>query len=182
MRNSFTMMEGSKLDAVRACIDGGVSKQEDSKVRHKFGSAYVIHASERIEEAAAKMEWNTIVEVVNVLPDDATITQAETTAAVDAVTAICCLVRTGQIIFDLDVMLIEEWDKNTTRTKNRMKENTEERNEKENLTTKTMFLQQTVQGPNGQLSLHRSSRVRIVVLRVHREETNPCGESPRRKQ
>ena len=32
MRNSFTMMEGSKLEAVRACIDGGVSKQEDAKV------------------------------------------------------------------------------------------------------------------------------------------------------
>ena len=128
------------------------------------------------------MEWKTFVEVANVLPDDATITQAETTAAVDAVTAICCLVHTGQIIFDLYVNLIEEWDKNTTRTKNRMKENTEERDEKENLTTKTMFLLQTVQGPNGRLSLHRSSHVRIVVLRAHHEETNPGEESPRRKQ
>ena len=97
--NSFTMMEGSKPDAVRACIDGGVSKQEDRKVRRNFGSAYVIQAWERIVEAAEKMEWNTIVEVANVLPDDATITQAETTAAVDAVTAICYLVHTGQIIF-----------------------------------------------------------------------------------
>ena len=127
MRNSFTMMEGPKPEAVRACIDGGVSKQEDRKVRHKVGSAYVIRASERIEEAADKMEWKITVEVAKVLPDDATITQAETTAAVDAVTAICCLVHTGQIIFDLDVNLIEEWDKNTTRTKNRMKGNTEER-------------------------------------------------------
>ena len=144
MRTSFTMMEGSKPEAVRACIDGGVSKQEERKVRHKVGSAYVMQASERIEEAAEKTEWRTIVEVANVLPDDVTITQAETTAAVDAVTARCCLVHTGQIIFDLDVNLIEEWDKNTTRTKHRMKENTEDRDEKENLTTNPMFLLQTV--------------------------------------
>ena len=104
------MMEGSKLEAVRACLDGGVSKQEDRNVRHKVGSAYVIQASERIEEAADKMEWK-IVEVANVLPDDATITQAGTTAAVDAVRAICCLVHTGQLIFDPDVNLIQEWEK-----------------------------------------------------------------------
>ena len=33
--NSFTMTEGSKVEAVRACSDGGVSKQEDRKVKHK---------------------------------------------------------------------------------------------------------------------------------------------------
>ena len=27
--NSFTMMEGSELEAVRACFDEGVSRQED---------------------------------------------------------------------------------------------------------------------------------------------------------
>ena len=52
-----------------------------------MGPAYGIQASERIEEAAEKMEWRTIVEVAKVLPDDATITQAETTAA-EAVRAI----------------------------------------------------------------------------------------------
>ena len=73
------------------------------------------------------MEWTTTVEVAKVLPDDATITQAETTAAVEAARAICCLVQTGQIIFDLDGNLIEEWDKTAKRTKIRMEENTEKR-------------------------------------------------------
>ena len=44
---SFTMMEGSKLEAVKASFDGGVSSKEDRKVKHKVGSAYVIQASER---------------------------------------------------------------------------------------------------------------------------------------
>ena len=61
-----------------------------------MGSAYVIQASERIEEAAEKMEWRTIVEVATVFPGDATITQAETTAAVEAARACCCLVQTGR--------------------------------------------------------------------------------------
>ena len=50
--NSFTMMEGSKLESVRACFDGGVSKQEDRKVKQKVGSAYVIQASKRIERGS----------------------------------------------------------------------------------------------------------------------------------
>ena len=64
---------------------------------------------------------------MKVLLDDATVTQAETIAAIEAARAICCLVQTGQIIFILDGSLIEEWDKNTNRTKIRMKVNTEER-------------------------------------------------------
>ena len=87
------MREGEKLGAVRAFFHGRVSKQEDRKVKHLAGSAYVIQASERIEKAAEKMEWRTTVEVAKVLPDDATITQAETTAAVEAARAICCLVQ-----------------------------------------------------------------------------------------
>ena len=55
-----------------------------------------------------------MAEVAKVLPDDATITQAETTAA--AARAMCCLVQTGQIVFDLDGNLIEEWDKNAKKT------------------------------------------------------------------
>ena len=39
---SFTIMEGSSLEAVRACFAGGVSKQEGRKVKHKVGSANVI--------------------------------------------------------------------------------------------------------------------------------------------
>ena len=99
--NSFTMMEGSKLEAVKASFDGGVSSQEDRKVKHKVGSAYVIQASER--------KWRTTVKVAKVLPGDATITQAETTAA--AARAICCLFQAGCTSFDLDGNLIEEWDK-----------------------------------------------------------------------
>ena len=57
------------------------------------------------------MEWKTAVEVARVLADDATMTQAGTTAAVEAARAIGCLVHTGQIIFDLDGNLVEEWDK-----------------------------------------------------------------------
>ena len=53
------------------------------------------------------------------LSDDATITQTETAAAVEAAKA-------GQIIFDVDGNMSEEWEK-TQRTKIRMKEDTEER-------------------------------------------------------
>ena len=96
----------SKIEAVRAYFDGRVSRQEDREVKHKVGSAYVIQTSERTEDATEKIEWTTIIEVANVLFDDATITQAETAAAVEAAKA-------DQIIFDLDGNLIEEWDKNT---------------------------------------------------------------------
>ena len=103
---------------MRACFDGGVSRQEDRKVKHKVGSAYVIQASERIEEAAEKMEWRTKGEVAKVLPHDAMITQAESHL-------LPC--SNCQIIFDLAGNLIEELDENAKRTSNRMKENTEER-------------------------------------------------------
>ena len=106
---------------MRAYFDGGVSKQDDSKVKHKVGSAYVIQASARIEEGAEKMYWKTTVEIAKILPDDATITQAETTAFVEAARAICCLVRTGCISFDLDGNLIEDRDKNGKRNGNRIK-------------------------------------------------------------
>ena len=36
---SFMMLEGSKLEAVRAFFNVGVSKKEDCKVIHKVGSA-----------------------------------------------------------------------------------------------------------------------------------------------
>ena len=87
----------------------------------------MIQIAERIEESAQKMKWTTIVEVAKVLPDDAPKTQAECTAAVDAVRAICCLARTGCICFDLDGNLIEDWSGNTTRTRNRMQEDYEGR-------------------------------------------------------
>ena len=61
------------------------------------------------------MKWKTIVEVTKVLPDDATITQAECTFAVEAAKAICCLARTGSISFDLDGNLIEDCSRNKKR-------------------------------------------------------------------
>ena len=97
---------------MRAYFDEGVSKQDNMKVQQKKRSAFVIQASKRIEEAAEKMDWETKVKVVTIFPDDATKTKAETTAAVEAARAICCLVQTGSISFDLDGNLIEEWDKN----------------------------------------------------------------------
>ena len=35
--NSFTVNEGANIEAVRACFDGAVSRQEDRKVKHKVG-------------------------------------------------------------------------------------------------------------------------------------------------
>ena len=88
-------------------------------------SAYVIHIAGRIKESTQKMKWKIIVEVAKVLPDDATVTPAECTAAVEAARTICCLVRTGCICFDLGGNLIEDWSGNKTWTRNKMKEDFE---------------------------------------------------------
>ena len=45
------MNEGEKLEAVRAFFDGGVSNQDDHRVKYKVGLGYVIQTSERIEES-----------------------------------------------------------------------------------------------------------------------------------
>ena len=110
MGTLFKMIEGDKMEAVRAYFDGGVSGKTDDRVKHKVVSAYVIQSSERIEEHVGKMNWKTIVEVSKVFPDDATITQAETFAVVEAAKA-SCVARTGSISFDLDGNLIKEWEK-----------------------------------------------------------------------
>ena len=57
------------------------------------------------------MKWRTIIEVAKILLDDATVTQAECTAAVEAAGAICSLAQTGSICFDLERNLIEECNK-----------------------------------------------------------------------
>ena len=95
----------------------------------------MIQTAERIEEITEKMKWKTIVEVANVLPDDATITRAECTAAVEAARAICCLARTGSICFDLDGNVIEDCSRNRTKKRNQMEEDFEGRwkNEEEKL-------------------------------------------------
>ena len=71
------------------------------------------------------MCWKTIVEVAKTLPDHATITQAETTAAVEVARAICCLVQSGCTRSDLDGNLMEDWDENGKGNRNRMKDHTE---------------------------------------------------------
>ena len=66
------------------------------------------------------MKWRTIIEVAKILLDDATVTQAECTAAVDAAKAICSLARTGSIYFDLDGNLIEDCSRNKTKKRHKM--------------------------------------------------------------
>ena len=77
------------------------------------------------------MKWRTITEVAKILPDDATVTQVECTAAVEAARAICCLARTGSICFDLDGNLIEDCSRNKTKKRNTMKDDFEGRWKKE---------------------------------------------------
>ena len=48
------------------------------------------------------MKWRTVIEVAKTLPNDATVTEAECTAAVELTRAFCSLARTGRISFDLD--------------------------------------------------------------------------------
>ena len=107
-------------EAVRSFFDGGVSTQSDDKIKHRVGSASVVQIAEQIEENTHKMKWRTIIEVAKILPDDATVTQAECTAAVEAARAICCLARTGCMCCDLDGKLIEDWSENKIRTINKM--------------------------------------------------------------
>ena len=73
------------------------------------------------------MKSKTIVGFAKVLPDDATITQVEFTAAVEAARAIYCLAQNICYCFDLDGNLIEDWSGIKTRTRNRMKEDHEGR-------------------------------------------------------
>ena len=77
------------------------------------------------------MKWRTITEVAKILPDNATVTQAECTAAVEAARATCCLSRTGSICFDLDGNLIEDCSRNKTKKLNKMKDDFEGRWKKE---------------------------------------------------
>ena len=102
-----------------------------TRSKNKVESAYVIPIAEKIEDDTHKMKWKTIIEVAQILPDDATVTQAECTAAVRAARAICCLARTGSICFDLDGNLIEDCIRNKTMKRNKMKDDFEGRWRKE---------------------------------------------------
>ena len=92
-----------------------------------MGSAYVIQVAERIEEDMHQMKWRTVIEVAKILPNDATVTQAECTAAVEAAKSICYLTRTGCVCMDLDWNLIEDYSKNKTRKRDEMEEDFEGR-------------------------------------------------------
>ena len=81
----------------------------------------------KIEEDTHKMKWRTTTEVAKILPDNATVTQAECTAAVVAARAIYCLARSGSICFGLDGNLIEDCRRNTTKKRNKMKDDFEGR-------------------------------------------------------
>ena len=94
---------------MRSFFDGGVSSECNSSTKNKVGSAYVIQVAERIEEDAHQIKWKTIIEVARILVNDATVTQAECTAAVEAAKAVCCLARTGSIWSDLDGKLIDDY-------------------------------------------------------------------------
>ena len=59
--------------------------------------------------------------------DNATVTQAECTAAVEAARGICCLDRSGSICFDLDGNLIEDSSRNTTKKRKNLKDDIEGR-------------------------------------------------------
>ena len=65
------------------------------------------------------MKWKTITEVAKILRDNATVTQAECRAAVDAAKAICSLARSGSFCFDLDGNLIEDYSRNTTKKRHK---------------------------------------------------------------
>ena len=69
---------------------------------NKVGGACVVQVAERIEHEVQLMKWRTIIEVATIQPNDATVTQAECTAAVEAARAIFCLARSGCICYDLD--------------------------------------------------------------------------------
>ena len=69
-----------KEKRLRQCcfsLHGGVSSQDDSPIKNKAGSTYVIQVTERIEENVSQMKWKTIIEVARILPTDGTVIQAE---------------------------------------------------------------------------------------------------------
>ena len=124
--NSYIAEAGARIEAVRSFFDGGVSSARTDKIKNRVGSAYVIQIAEN-EEDTHKMKWKTITEVAQLLPDYATVTQAECTAAVEAAKAICCLARSGSISSLPDGNLIEDYSRNKTEKRHKMKEEFEGR-------------------------------------------------------
>ena len=73
---------------MRSFFDGGVSTVCDDWIKNRVGSAYVIQIAEKLTKITHKIKWTTIIDIAKILLDDATVTQAECTAAVDAAKAI----------------------------------------------------------------------------------------------
>ena len=44
-----TPLEPKKIEAVRACVDGGVSDEHDKKVKSRSGARLIIQTAERIQ-------------------------------------------------------------------------------------------------------------------------------------
>ena len=115
--NSYAMGEGERVEAVRWFSDGGVRSACNASIKKKVWSVYVIQVAERIEEDMHQMKWRTIIEVANILPNDATLIQDECTAAVGASRAIAAWLE--QDVFALTWTGI--WSKTTTKNKTRKK-------------------------------------------------------------
>ena len=69
----------SGLRQRKSSFDRGVRSACNASINYKVGSAYVIQVAERIEEDMHSMKWRTVIEVAKkkILPDDATVSQAE---------------------------------------------------------------------------------------------------------
>ena len=127
----FAMGREATIEAVRSFFNGGVSAECSAQIQSKVGVSL---------RGSNCLKWRTFVEVARILLNDATVTQPECTTAVEAARAICCLARTGSICFDLDVKLIEDHNGNKTRQRNGMKEDTEGRWKKPEITSRFQIL------------------------------------------
>ena len=123
----FAMGREATIEAVRSFFNGGVSAECGAQIQSKVGVSL---------RGSNCLKWKTFVEVARILLNDATVTQPECTTAVEAARAICCLARTGSICFDLDVKLIEDHNGNKTRQRNGMKEDTEGRWKRPEITSR----------------------------------------------
>ena len=121
------MKEGEKIETVRGFFDDGVSSACKDPIKNKVGSAYAIQVTERIGDEVQVRKWRTIIEVAKILPNDATVTQAECTAAVETARAICYLARTRCICYDLDGNLIKDYNESKTRKRDVMEDDFEDR-------------------------------------------------------
>ena len=89
--NAFQTKE--RIEAIGVYFDGGVSHEEDKKVKNRVCPGWLIQVTETIGKQIG-LQWKTVVEVARVLVDEATIIEVELMAATEAVKAVMCLTRT----------------------------------------------------------------------------------------